>query len=71
MISPTMVEDDADYESKASAEPVIFQGGVGICASGLTREAANAVARLAPAHGTRVGPYGSVVVTSCSLCLLL
>ena len=63
MISPTMVEDDADYESKASAEPVIFQGGVGICASGpesLTREAANAVARLAPAHGTRVGPYGGV-----------
>jgi ferric-chelate reductase len=58
MVSPTMVEDDADYESKASAERVISQGGVGVCASGpesLTREAANAVARLAPAHGARVG----------------
>jgi len=58
MVSPTMVEDDAYDESKASAERVIFQGGVEVCASGpesLTREATNAVARLAPAHGTRVG----------------
>jgi hypothetical protein len=58
MISPTTVEDDAEDGSNASAERVISQGGVGVCASGpesLAREAANAVAKLAPAHGTRVG----------------
>jgi ferric-chelate reductase len=58
MVSPTTVEDDVEDESKAGAERVICQGGVGVCASGpesLTREAANAVARLVPAHGTRVG----------------
>jgi hypothetical protein len=58
IVSRTMVEDDVDDESKAISEGVISQGGVGVCASGpesLTREAANAVARLAPAHGARVG----------------
>jgi len=58
MLSPTLAEDDAEDESRASAEQVVCQGGVGVCASGpesLTREAANAVARLAPIHGRRVG----------------
>ena len=58
MISPTIVEDDTEDESQASTEGVKFQGGVGVCVSGpesLAREAANAVARLAPAHGRRVG----------------
>lgn len=44
-------------EGRADTEG-ICQGGVGVCASGpesLTREAANAVARLALTHGTRVG----------------
>lgn len=58
MLSPTLAEDDTEDESRASAEQVVCQGGVGVCASGpesLTREAANAVARLAPIHGRRVG----------------
>ena len=58
MISPIPAEGDMEDESKAGAERVICQGGVGVCVSGpesLTREAANAVARLAPTHGTQVG----------------
>lgn len=58
MIYPTGVGDDVEGESKAGTERVTCQGGVGVCASGpesLTREAANAVARLAPKHRTRVG----------------
>jgi ferric-chelate reductase len=58
IISPTAIEDDVEEESKADAEQVICKGGVGVCASGpesLTRDAANAVARLAPVHGARVG----------------
>ena len=58
VISPTSGEDDMEDDCRAGAEGVICQGGVGVCASGpesLTREAANAVARLAPTHGTRVG----------------
>jgi len=58
VISPTPREDDMEDEGRAGTEGVICQGGVGVCASGpesLTREAANAVARLAPIHGTRVG----------------
>jgi hypothetical protein len=72
MVFPTIVvEEDADYESKESAERVFSQGGVGVCVSGpesLTLEAANAVARL---HMRREWgdptPYGSVfpVVISC------
>jgi hypothetical protein len=56
LISPTTAENDV--ESETSAEPITCEGGVGVCASGpesLTRETGNAVARLAPAHGTRVG----------------
>lgn len=60
ILSPTLVEDDVEVESerKAGDERVVCQGGVGVCASGpesLTREAANAVARLRPVHGRRVG----------------
>ena len=59
VISPTSGEDD--MEGEGGREGVICQGGVGVCASGpetLTREAANAVAILAPTHGTRVGGIG-------------
>ena len=60
IVSPTLVEEDVEDESnrKASDERVDCQGGVGVCASGpesLTREAANAVARLGSVHGRRVG----------------
>jgi hypothetical protein len=58
VMSPASREDDLEDESRARTEGVICQGGVGVCASGpesLTREAANAVARLGPTHGTRVG----------------
>jgi ferric-chelate reductase len=61
MISPAVVEDDVEDKSKRESgaeERVVCQGGVGVCASGpesLTREAANAVARLSPVHGKRVG----------------
>jgi hypothetical protein len=59
MLSPPLVEDDVEDESeREAAERVVCQGGVGVCASGpesLTREAANAVARLEPVHGRRVG----------------
>jgi hypothetical protein len=62
MLSHTLMEDDVEDESErevgAAAEQVVCQGGVGVCASGpesLTREAANAVARLRPVHGRRVG----------------
>ncbi len=60
MLSPALVEDAVEDESmrKADVERVVCQGGVGVCASGpesLTREAANAVARLSPVHGRRVG----------------
>jgi ferric-chelate reductase len=57
VISPTSREDDMVDEGRADTG-VICQGGVGVCASGpesLTREAGNAVARLALSHGTRVG----------------
>ena len=59
IVSP-WVEDDIEDESKGKAddERVVCQGGVGVCVSGpesLTREAANAVARLGPVHGRRVG----------------
>src|SRR6266404_1158386 len=53
---------DVDGENAGSLLPqsqrAIGQGGVGVCASGpesLARETANAVARLAPLHATRVG----------------
>lgn len=60
ILSPASVEDDVEDESerKAGDERVVCQGGVGVCASGpegLTREAANAVARLGSVHGRRVG----------------
>jgi ferric-chelate reductase len=61
MLSPGLVEEDVEDESKReadAAEQVVCQGGVGVCASGpegMTREAANAVARLRPVHGKRVG----------------
>lgn len=60
ILSPALVEDDVEDESKRQAgdERMVCQGGVGVCASGpesLTREAANAVARLGPVHGRRVG----------------
>lgn len=58
MISPIPAGVDMEDESKAGAERVICQGGVGVCTGGpesLTREAANAVARLAPTDGTQVG----------------
>jgi ferric-chelate reductase len=63
MLFPALVEDDVEDESKseAGAEQVVCQGGVGVCGRGpesLTREAANAVARLRPAHGRRVGRIG-------------
>jgi hypothetical protein len=57
ILSPALVEDDVEDESKRKAgdERVVSsrQGGVGVCASGLespTREAANAVARPGPVH---------------------
>jgi ferric-chelate reductase len=56
VVSPALAEDDVEDESNRKA--VVCQGGVGVCASGpesLTREAANAVARLGPVHGRRVG----------------
>jgi hypothetical protein len=55
ILSPALVEDDVEDESK---HMVVCQGGVGVCASGpesLTREAANAVAKLGRVHGRRVG----------------
>jgi len=60
IISPPLAENDVEDESrrKAGDGRVVCQGGVGVCASGpeaLTREAANAVARLVPVHGRRVG----------------
>lgn len=58
ILSSSLVEDEVEDKSNAGVKQVFFQGGVGVCASGpesLTREAANAVARLAPVHGTRVG----------------
>ena len=63
MLSPALVEEDVEDKSKRESgteaeEQVVCQGGVGVCASGpesLTREAANAVARLGPVHGKRVG----------------
>jgi len=60
ILSPALVEDDVEVESerKAGDERMVCHGGVGVCASGpesLTREAANAVARLGPVHGRRVG----------------
>ena len=58
MLSPTLEVNDVDDESGERDKHAIGQGGVGMCASGpesLTREAANAVARLAPVHARRVG----------------
>jgi len=58
MLSPTLAEGDTEDGNESRAERAVCQGGVGVCASGpegLTREAANAVARLAPVHGRRVG----------------
>jgi hypothetical protein len=60
ILSPPLVEDDVEDESERNVgdERVVCEGGVGVCASGpesLTREAANAVARLGPVHGRRVG----------------
>jgi ferric-chelate reductase len=60
ILSPALVEDDVEDESerKAGDKRMVCQGGVGVCASGpesLTREATNAVARLGPVHGRRVG----------------
>jgi len=61
ILSPALVEEDVEDKSErgaGAAEQVVCQGGVGVCASGpgnLTREAANAVARLSPVHGKRVG----------------
>ena len=60
MLSPALVEDDGEDSGKreAGAEQVVCQGGVGVCASGpesMTHETANAVARLRPVHGKRVG----------------
>jgi ferric-chelate reductase len=45
-------------ESRGAVQVVTSRGGVGVCASGpesLTRQAANAVARLAPLHAKSVG----------------
>ena len=60
LISPPPADGDVESESGASAQwaGAIGRGGVGVCASGpesLTRESANAVARLAPVHAKRVG----------------
>jgi ferric-chelate reductase len=58
MLSPTPEVNDVDDESWERDKPVVGQGGVGMCASGpesLTREATNAVSRLAPLHARRVG----------------
>jgi ferric-chelate reductase len=60
ILSPALVEDDVEDESmrQVGDKRVVCQGGVGVCASGpesLAREAANAVARLGPVHGRRVG----------------
>jgi len=69
-LSPTRAVNDVEDEGKGKGggkdegkenpTQVISprQGGVGVCASGpesLTREAANAVASLAPVHARRVG----------------
>jgi ferric-chelate reductase len=54
MLSPPPADGDVESESGGSVQRAIAgRGGVGVCASGpesLTREAANAVARLAPMH---------------------
>jgi ferric-chelate reductase len=58
ILSPTSAVNNVQDESRESAKQVVSQGGVGVCASGpesLAREAANAVARLAPVHARRVG----------------
>lgn len=59
MLSLAPVEDVEDENKRdVGVERVVCQGGVGVCASGpesLTCEAANAVARLGPVHGKRVG----------------
>jgi len=58
MVSPALAEDDTEDGNESRTEQTVCQGGVGVCASGpesLTRDAANAVARLTPVHGKRVG----------------
>jgi len=58
VLSPPPADGDVEGESGGSAQRAIGLGGVGVCASGpesLTRESANAVARLAPSHAKRVG----------------
>ena len=61
MLSPALVEDNVEDENEGGDKRVVCKGGVGVCASGpesLTREAANAVARLGRVHGERVGGIG-------------
>ncbi|KAI0270454.1 iron reductase [Gloeopeniophorella convolvens] len=51
-------EDDVEDEGKASGGRLAVPGGVAVCASGpesLAREAANAVAKLAPTHARHIG----------------
>lgn len=60
LLAGMLPAEDVEDENKreAGVERVVCQGGVGVCASGpesLTCEAANAVARLGPVHGKRVG----------------
>ena len=58
VFSPPPADGDVEGERSGPAQRSTAQGGVGVCASGpesLTRESANAVARLAPSHAKRVG----------------
>ncbi|KAH8986463.1 iron reductase [Lactarius akahatsu] len=57
VLSPPSADGDVEGESGGSVQRAT-RGGVGVCASGpesLTRESANAVARLTPSHAKRVG----------------
>ncbi|KAH9041888.1 iron reductase [Lactarius deliciosus] len=57
VLSPPLADGDVEGESGSSVQRAT-RGGVGVCASGpesLTRESANAVARLTPSHAKRVG----------------
>lgn len=61
VLSPPPADGDVEGESRSAAQAVTDRGGVGVCASGpesLTRESANAVARLAPSHAKSVGGIG-------------
>ncbi|KAH9169184.1 iron reductase [Lactarius sanguifluus] len=57
VLSSPPADGDVEGESGGSVQKAT-RGGVGVCASGpesLTRESANAVARLTPSHAKRVG----------------